>query len=51
MGIVQGDGAFELSGSLGKGALPGEYDVLVEWNQVSPKRKGTVDLISCILKL
>jgi hypothetical protein len=41
MGIVQPDGTFELvSGSLGKGAPPGEYDVLIEWKQVTGQSKG-----------
>jgi hypothetical protein len=41
MGVVQGDGSFELAcGSLGKGAPPGEYDVLIEWKQVSGQGKG-----------
>jgi hypothetical protein len=41
MGIVQEDGAFELvCGSLGKGAPPGEYDVVIEWKQVSGQSKG-----------
>src|ERR1700686_1623157 len=41
MGIVQADGAFELvCGSLGKGAPPGEYDVVIEWKQVSGQSKG-----------
>ena len=32
MGIVQGDGSFELvCGSQGKGHPPGTYDVLIEW--------------------
>jgi hypothetical protein len=32
MGVVQGDGSFTVDcGALGKGAPPGEYDVLVEW--------------------
>lgn len=32
MGTVQDDGSFELTcGSLGKGAPPGEYDVLIVW--------------------
>jgi hypothetical protein len=36
LSIVQQDGTFELvCGSLGKGAPPGEYDVLIEWK---PKR-------------
>jgi hypothetical protein len=41
MGIVQEDGSFELvCGSLGKGAPPGEYDVLIEWRPVSGQSKG-----------
>jgi hypothetical protein len=41
MAIVQEDGSFELvCGSLGKGAPPGEYDVLIEWKQVSGQSKG-----------
>jgi len=41
MGIVQEDGSFELvCGSLGKGAPIGEYDVLIEWKQVTGQRKG-----------
>src|SRR5258707_3850347 len=41
MGIVQEDGSFELvCGALGKGAAPGEYDVLIEWKQVSGQSKG-----------
>ena len=41
MGIVQEDGGFELvCGSLGKGALPGEYDVLIEWTRVTGQGKG-----------
>jgi hypothetical protein len=41
MGIVQEDGSFELvCGSLGKGAPPGEYDVLIEWKHVSGQSKG-----------
>ena len=36
MGIVQEDGSFELvCGPLGKGAPPGDYDVLIEWRQES----------------
>jgi hypothetical protein len=44
MGIVQDNGCFELvCGPLGKGAPPGEYDVLVEWKQTSKyKGKGLV---------
>jgi hypothetical protein len=42
MGIVQGDGSFELvCGSMGKGAPPGQYNVLIEWKQVSGQRKGS----------
>jgi hypothetical protein len=38
VGIVQEDGSFELvCGSLGKGAPPGDYDVLIEWKR-SPGR-------------
>jgi len=41
MGIVQKDGSFALvCGSLGKGAPPGEYDVLVEWKQHLSQAKG-----------
>jgi hypothetical protein len=41
MGIVQQDGSFELvCGSLGKGAPPGTYDVLIEWKQASSQGKG-----------
>jgi hypothetical protein len=41
MGIVQEDGSFELvCGSFGKGAPPGEYDVLIEWKQASGQNKG-----------
>jgi hypothetical protein len=41
MGIVQGDGSFTLAcGSVGPGAPPGEYDVLVEWKQGSNQAKG-----------
>ncbi|OWK44516.1 hypothetical protein FRUB_02448 [Fimbriiglobus ruber] len=36
MGVVKEDGSFELvCGSAGKGAPPGEYDVLVEWTRVT----------------
>ena len=36
MGIVQEDGSFELvCGSSGKGAPPGDYDVLIEWKRVT----------------
>ena len=41
MGIVQEDGSFELvCGALGKGAPPGDYDVVIEWKQVSGQSKG-----------
>jgi hypothetical protein len=41
MGIVQEDGSFELvCGSLGKGAPPGEYDVVIEWKPISGQGKG-----------
>ena len=41
MGIVQENGSFELvCGSLGKGAPPGDYDVLIEWKPVSAQNKG-----------
>jgi hypothetical protein len=41
MGIVQEDGCFEIvCGSLGKGAPPGEYAVLIEWKRVAGQSKG-----------
>jgi hypothetical protein len=41
MGLVQEDGSFELvCGSLGKGAPPGQYDVLIEWKRVTGQGKG-----------
>ncbi len=41
MGIVKENGAFELvCGSLGKGAPPGDYDVVIEWKEVSGQSKG-----------
>jgi hypothetical protein len=41
MGIVQEDGTFQLvCGSLGNGAPPGEYDVVIEWKPVSGQSKG-----------
>jgi hypothetical protein len=41
MGIVGEDGSFELvCGSLGKGAPPGEYDVLIEWKVHLGQGKG-----------
>jgi hypothetical protein len=40
MGVVQGDGSFELvCGPLGKGAPPGDYDVLIEWRRVTGEGK------------
>jgi hypothetical protein len=40
VGIVQEDGSFELvCGSLGKGAPPGDYAVLVEWKRVTGQGK------------
>ena len=39
IGVAGDDGSFELvTGSLGKGAPPGEYDVLIEWKR-SPKQR------------
>ena len=41
MGIVQEDGSFTLvCGSLGEGAPPGEYDVLIEWKHDLKQPKG-----------
>jgi hypothetical protein len=41
MGIVQEDGSFTLvCGHLGKGAPPGEYDVLIEWRERPNRAKG-----------
>jgi len=41
MGITQEDGTFELvCGSLGKGAPPGDYDVLIEWREGSGHNRG-----------
>ena len=41
MGVVQEDGSFELvCGSLGKGAPPGEYGVVIEWKEVSSQTRG-----------
>jgi hypothetical protein len=39
-GIVQEDGTFELTGPVGKGAMPGNYVVLVEWKEGSGKVRG-----------
>jgi hypothetical protein len=42
MGIVQEDGTFELvCGSMGKGAPPGDYDVLIEWKEPTGRREGS----------
>jgi hypothetical protein len=41
MGLVQEDGSFELvCGSLGKGAPPGEYDILIEWKPATGQQRG-----------
>jgi len=41
MGIVQADGTFDLvCGSLGIGAPPGDYDVVIEWKPVSGQKAG-----------
>jgi len=41
MGIVGEDGSFKLvCGSLGNGAPPGEYDVLIEWKQGQSQARG-----------
>jgi hypothetical protein len=41
MGIVQEDASFTVvCGSLGKGAPPGEYDVLIAWKQEQNQAKG-----------
>jgi len=39
-GIVQQDGTFELAGATGKGALPGDYVVLIEWREGAGKTPG-----------
>jgi hypothetical protein len=36
-GIVQEDGTFTLASPVGKGALPGEYVVLIEWKEGAGK--------------
>jgi hypothetical protein len=45
MGVVQADGSFSLDcGSLGKGAPPGDYTVLIEWKydpSLPPARSPT----------
>jgi hypothetical protein len=44
MGLVQDDGSFELvCGPLGKGAPPGEYDVVIEWNVVAGQGRGRTE--------
>lgn len=41
MGLVKEDGSFELvCGSLGKGAPPGDYDVLIEWKPAAGQGRG-----------
>jgi hypothetical protein len=41
MGIVKADGSFTLvCGSLGEGAPPGDYDVLIEWKEARKTAKG-----------
>jgi hypothetical protein len=41
MGIVLADGSFEIvCGSQGKGAPPGDYDVLIEWKRTLGQFKG-----------
>jgi hypothetical protein len=41
MGLVQEDGSFTLvCGAQGTGALPGDYDVLIEWKQGPNRGKG-----------
>jgi hypothetical protein len=41
MGVVENDGTFELvCGSLGSGAPPGEYVVVIEWKDVLGRDKG-----------
>jgi hypothetical protein len=39
-GVVQEDGTFTLASPLGKGALPGEYVVLIEWKEGAGKIRG-----------
>jgi hypothetical protein len=41
MGVVQEDGSFTIyCGDVGKGAPPGDYDVLILWRQSSQQAKG-----------
>jgi hypothetical protein len=39
-GVVEEDGTFTLVSPLGKGALPGEYVVLIEWKEGAGKGRG-----------
>jgi hypothetical protein len=39
-GVVGEDGTFTLTSPVGKGALPGEYVVLIEWKQGAGKFRG-----------
>jgi hypothetical protein len=39
-GIVGDDGTFTLASPAGKGALPGEYAVLIEWKEGAGKLRG-----------
>ena len=39
-GVVGEDGTFELASPAGKGAVPGEYIVLVEWKVGAGKARG-----------
>jgi hypothetical protein len=51
MGIVQGDGSFTLvCGSHGRGAPPGDYDVLIEWKQRSNRARGLAQQVPDRLK-
>ncbi len=51
MGIVQEDGSFTLvCGPLGKGAPPGEYDVLIEWKRAANHAKGLAQKVPDRLK-
>ena len=51
MGLVQEDGAFTLvCGSLGNGAPPGQYDVLIEWKRSSNQTRGLTQRVPDKLK-
>jgi hypothetical protein len=51
MGIVQEDGTFTLvCGPHGRGAPPGEYDVLIEWKRASNRAKGLAQKVPDRLK-